>query len=300
MRDAAGLPLPISHGPYAAEVVTVGACLRALTRHGVDLVAGSAPGAMCANFRGAVLMPWPNRVADGRYDFDGATHQLALSEPDKGNALHGLAHWVSWTVAEHASSRVVLRHELAAQRGYPWQLDLEVTYALGDDGLTTTLRATNVGDRPAPYGAGLHPYLTVGRRVDQCVLTLPASTWCAMDERGHPADPVAVDGTAYDFRAPRTVGDLVLDHPFGGVAEGSTTTLADPGSGRAVHLTVHEGIGWLHLFTGDTIEGRERESLAVEPTSAPPDAFRSGTDLVVLEPGATHSASFTIAGDDPA
>jgi aldose 1-epimerase len=296
VRAAAGLPLPLSHGPYEAEIVTVGACLRTLTRDGLDLVAGSEPGAMCASYRGAVLMPWPNRVGDARYEFGGEIHQLAVSEPAKGNALHGLAHWVPWTVATHESDRAVLRYELAAQTGYPWPLDLEVDYRLGDEGLTVTLSATNVGTAPAPYATGLHPYLTVGRQVDECVLTLPAATWCPMDERGIPSPARPVDGTPYDFREPRAVGDLVLDHPYGGVADGATAVLADPDTGREVHLTVHEDIDWLHVFTGDTIAGREREALAVEPTTGPPDAFRSGVDVTVLEPGATHTVSFTISG----
>ncbi len=296
MRDAAGLPLALTHGPFAAEVVTVGACLRTLTLDGRDLVAGSEPGAMCASVRGGVLMPWPNRVADGAYDFDGRHLQLPLSEPAKHNAIHGLAHWVAWEVAVHTADHVVLRYELQPQKGYPFALDLEADYRLGDDGLTTTLSATNVGTERAPYASGLHPYLTVGRRVDECVLTLPATSWCPMDERGHPSSAQPVDGTPYDFREGRPIGDLVLDHPYGGVADGATATLVDPDTGRSVSLTGHESIGWLHVFTGDTIKGREREALAVEPTTAPPNAFRSGIDLTVLEPGGTHRMSFTIAG----
>jgi aldose 1-epimerase len=296
VRPVAGLPLSLAHGPYQAEVVTVGATLRTLTRDGVDLVAGTPAGEICANYRGAVLMPWPNRIADGRYEFAGETHQTPLTEPDRSNALHGLVHWLPWTVAEHTADRAVLRVELVAQTGYPWSLDLEADYRLGEDGLTTTLRATNVGADPAPYGTGLHPYLTVGRRLDDCVLTLPATTWCPMDDRGHPSPAQPVDGTPYDFRAPRALGDLVLDHPFGGVPAGSTTTLADPDTGREVRVTVQDGLGWLHLFTGDPLPWGARESLAIEPTTAPPDAFRSGVDLAVIEPGATHEVTFTITG----
>jgi len=296
VRTAAGLPLPLVHGPYRAEVVTVGACLRTLTRDDLDLVAGSDPGVMCQSYRGGVMMPWANRVGDGGYDFGGRHLQLALSEPAKHNAIHGLVHWVAWQVAEHTADHVRLTYELQPQTGYPWPLDLEADYRLDDDGLTTTLSATNVGTEAAPYATGLHPYLTVDRRVDECVLTLPASTWCAMDDRGLPSPAQPVADTAYDYRAPRPVGDIVLDHPYGGVADGATAVLADPDTGREVHLTVHEGCGWLHVFTGDTIAGREREALAVEPTTAPPDSFRSGVDLTVLAPGATHRASFTISG----
>lgn len=296
MRPAAGLPLSLAHGPYEAEIVTVGANLRTLTRDGVDLVAGSPAGAICESFRGAVMAPWANRVADGTYEFGGEQHELALSEPARGNALHGLVHWVGWSVAEHTADRAVLRHELVAQLGYPWPLDLEADYRLGDGGLTVTLRATNVGDAPAPYSTGMHPYVTVGRRVDDCVLTLPAETWCAMSDRGLPSEPQPVAGTPYDFREPRALGDLVLDHPFGGVRDGATATLADPESGRSVSVTVHRGLPWLHLFTSDPLPRGRREALALEPTTAPPDAFGSGIDLVVLEPGRTHEVSFTIHG----
>lgn len=296
MRAAAGHPLLLARGPYRAEVVTVGACLRTLTRDGLDLVAGTPARARCANFRGAVLMPWPNRVGDGRYDFAGEHHQLPLTEPEHGNALHGLVHWVPWAVAEHTEERAVLRYELPAQPGYPWSLDLQVSYELGDQGLTTTLAARNRSAAVAPYGAGLHPYLTVGRPLDECLLTLPADTRCETDDRGLPAPARPVAGTAYDFRAARTLRGVVLDHPFGGVRAGSSAVLTDPDSGRAVRLTVGEGLGWLHAFTGEPLPWGARESLALEPMTCPPDAFRSGVDLVELDPGETHTVSCTITG----
>lgn len=296
VRAAAGLPLPLSHGPYEAEIMTVGAHLRTLTRDGVDLVAGTPAGEICQSFRGAVMAPWANRVADGVYEFGGTRHELALSEPARRNALHGLVHWVGWAVVEHTADRALLRHELVAQLGYPWPLDLEADYRLGDDGLTVTLRATNVGGSPAPYSTGVHPYVTVGRRLDDCVLTLPAETWCAMDDRGLPSEAQPVEGTAYDFREPRALGDLVLDHPFGGVADGATATLADPDTGRSVSVTVHAGLPWLHLFTSDPLPWGQREALALEPTTAPPNAFGTGIDLVVLEPGVPHEVSFTVHG----
>lgn len=290
----AGLPLILSHGAYAAEILPVGACLRTLTHRGLDLVAGTPAGEMCADFRGAVLMPWSNRIGDGAYEFGGRTHRLPLTEPGRRTALHGLVHWVPWLVAEHTEDRAVLRYQLPAQPGYPWSLDLEVAYLLDDTGLTTVLSATNLSGAAAPYGAGLHPYLTVGRRVDDCVLRLPADTWCEPDDRGLPSAARPVSGTAYDFREPRTLGDLVLDHPFGGVHAGATAVLADPDTGRETRLTVHEGLGWLHAFTGEPLPWGAREALAIEPTTAPPDAFRSGVDLVVLAPSQTHTASFTI------
>src|SRR3954447_14244991 len=199
MRDPAGHVLVLEHGAYRAEVVSVGAGLRSLRHRGSDLVAGYAAGEVCPEYRGWVLQPWPNRVGDGRYEHAGQTHQLPLSEPERGNALHGLVGWVHWELHHPDASRAVLRHELVPQRGYPFALDLGVDYHLSDAALRVTLSATNVGRRAAPYGAGHHPYLTLGRAADDLELTLPATTWSDMDERGLPSPPKPVEGTAYDF-----------------------------------------------------------------------------------------------------
>lgn len=297
MRDPAGQNLVLSHGPYQAEIVTVGAGLRSLSYDGRPLLAGYPAGAVCPDYRGWVLMPWPNRVGDGAYELAGRRLQLPLNEPERGNALHGLAGWVEWTVAHHDDTHASLRLDLVPQTGYPFPLDLAADYELTDAGLRVTLAATNAGATAAPYGSGHHPYFTFDRPVDELTLRIPATTWCPMDERGlaGPARPVA--GTAYDFRAGRRIGDAVLDHPFGGLTD-RAVTIADP-QGRAVTLTLDDGFGWVHVFTSDTHDP-PRRSLAVEPTTCPPDAFRSGVDLVVLEPGETHRASFTVAGSGPA
>jgi aldose 1-epimerase len=292
MREPAGHTLVLDHGPYRAEVVTVGAGLRTFTYGGRDLVAGYRPGEICPDYRGWVLQPWPNRVGHGRYDFGGATHQLPLTEPENGNALHGLAGWADWRVVHHDDTSATLRHELVPQAGYPFALDLEAAYRLDGHGLHVAIAATNVGPAPAPYGAGHHPYFTLDRPADDLELVLPATTWCPMDERGLPSPAEAVEGSAYDFRESRPIGDLVVDHPFGGLT-GDTATLRH--GDRAISVTLGEGCAWLHVFTCDTHEPARR-AVAIEPMSCPPDAFRTGTDLVVLEPGATHRLAFTITG----
>jgi aldose 1-epimerase len=293
VRDPAGQTLLLSHDSYRAEVVTVGAGLRSLTHDGLDLVAGYPDGTICPDYRGWVLMPWPNRVGDGAYAFGGTTLQLPLNEVEHHNALHGLVGWVPWTVTSYDESRASLRYEMPPQAGYPFALDLAVTYELDADGLQVTLAAHNVGGASAPYGTGHHPYLTLGRPVDDLVLTVPAATYCPMDDRGLPSGARPVDGTAYDFREPRAIGEVVLDHPFGGLID-TVVTLADPGTGRGIAMTLGEGFDWVHVFSCDTHDPA-RQALAVEPMTCPPDAFRSGVDLLVLEPGETHRASFTVA-----
>ncbi|MBA2558328.1 MAG: aldose-1-epimerase [Propionibacteriales bacterium] len=297
MDSPSGQAAFLRSGGYEAEVVEVGGGLRALRRDGDEVVAGYRHDEMCTSGRGQVLVPWPNRIEDGSYAFGGTTYQLGLTEAAARNAIHGLTRWVSWHLADQSPTRATWTYRLHPQPGYPFMLDLSINYDLSNTGLRVDISARNAGDQPAPYGHGAHPYLTVGRRIDGCELTLPASTRCDVDDRGLPGPAVSVDGGPYDFRRQRLIADTAFDHPFGGLPRGdapTTVTLRDPDSGRAATLTADAAYPWLQVFSGDALPSRAREALAVEPMTCPPNAFRSGVDLVVLEPGESHSAGFVL------
>src|SRR2546427_11012114 len=85
---------------------------------------------MCTVARGAPLLPWPNRLADGRYEFDGATHQTPLPEPERHNAIHALTRWLSWAASVTEADRVVMELLLHPQRGSPFTLSLPTEYGL--------------------------------------------------------------------------------------------------------------------------------------------------------------------------
>jgi aldose 1-epimerase len=183
---------------------------------------------------------------------------------------------------------------LHPQPGYPFSLALEVEYALAEDGLSVRTTATNVGVDACPYGAGVHPYLTVGTpSVDAAILTSPGSTVVRSDDRGLPVGTDPVDGTPFDFRRPRPIGATTLDHAFTDLERGedglARVELRHP-DGSGVALWVDEGYRYLMLFTGDPLPDVRRRSVAVEPMTCPPNAFRTGESLVRLEPGETHTA----------
>jgi aldose 1-epimerase len=244
-------------------------------------------------------MPWPNRIRDGRYAFDGSSQQLGLTEPARHNASHGLVRWVAWSLVAHRPDHVTLTYRLMGQTGYPWTLDVEVAYALDADGLTVTQSATNRSDAVAPYASGAHPYLRAGDGpVDRWTVEVPAAVRMLTDaERLLPTGTEDVGGTPYDLRAPRKLGDLVLNHAFGGLGRGedgrTTARLVAP-EGTGVELWVDEHHRWLMLYTADDVSATARRSLAVEPMTAPPDAFNSEVDLVRLAPGERFAASWGI------
>ena len=147
--------------------------------------------------RGQLLMPWPNRIGDGKYSFGGRDLQLALSEPGRGNASHGLVRWAAWSIEEHTPHSVSLGYRLMAQTGYPWTLDLHVLYDLSADGLTVTQTATNMAASAAPYAQGAHPYVRAeSDLIDRLELLLPGATRLRVDDRMLPTGREPVEGSA--------------------------------------------------------------------------------------------------------
>jgi aldose 1-epimerase len=280
-------------------VVEVGAGLRAYSVAGRELVDGYGAEAMATSGRGQLLVPWPNRIEDGRYDFEGRSHQLALTEPAAGNAIHGLVRWAAWSVAERTAERVVLEHVLHPQPGYPFTLALRIEYALSDDGLVVRTSATNVGTNACPFGSGAHPYLTFGTEtIDAVVLQVPAQTVLRTDARGLPAGELSVKGTEYDFRDARAIGATKLDNAFTTFSHDDDglvrVVLRDPESNAGITLWVGDAYPYLMIFTGDTLPDVNRRSIAVEPMTCPPNAFRTGTDVITLEPGASWTGAWGI------
>lgn len=288
----------ISAGEYSAVVTELGAGLRQLRYGGRPLLNGYETDQLPPAGAGQLLLPWPNRVDGGRYSVDGRQFQLDLSEPKAQNAIHGLTRWANWAPGERGAGHVLLRHTLLGRPGYPFRLHLEAEYRLDPaEGLRVQVTARNEGSSHAPYGTGSHPYLTAGTAlVDECELTLPAARWQPPGDRGIPDGPTRdVEGGAFDFRTARKVGDIQLDHAFTGLDRDATgrawVRLTGPAKGEGeagggVALWAGEGYGWLQAFTGDALdEQHRRRALAVEPMTCPPNAFVTGIDLLMLEPG---------------
>ncbi len=282
----------IGHGSQQVVVCQIGATLRQYTVGDVAVLDGFGPDEWSHSGRGQVLAPWPNRLGDGRYEFSGLRAQAALDEPERGNAIHGLVRWMAWELEGKAQNVVSARVRLHPTPGYPFTLELRVEYRLGRGGLTVTTTATNPGDRALPFGLGFHPYLAVGDLVDTAVLRLPAQRRLVLDARALPTGEVQpVAGTELDFTDGRVVGPTRMDTAFTDLtrdADGrAVVSLSDPGAGRSVDLWMDDRFSYLMCYTGDTLDdpGRRRRALAVEPMTCPPDAFRSGRDLVVLDPG---------------
>jgi aldose 1-epimerase len=294
-----------AHG-YEAVVASVGASLRTLHDAHGDLVAPYAADRMRPAMSGALLAPWPNRTADGRYEIDGVTHQLPVNEPDRDNAAHGLVAWQQFALVRRGEEDLTLTATIEAQPGYPWRVRLEVFFGLDERGLTQRVTATNLSREQAPFGAGGHPYVAAGplapSSVDAWSLELPADEVLRVSpDRLLPVGLEKVDdgdGTL-DFRTPRLITGTVLNHAFTGLhrdADGFAHVRVTNPDGYGVEVLCGRTCGWVQLYTADAADpGDRRHALAVEPMTCPPDALNSKNDLIMIEPGASFSAEWRVA-----
>jgi len=298
-RPPSGHQYAIAHGGSKAMVTQVGATLRSYTVDGRDVIDGFGIEERAVDGRGQVLAPWPNRLTDGRYRYGDRDCQAPLNEPSRHCAIHGLVRWLDWTPAVHDPTSVTLACAVRPQPGYEWQLDLEVTYALDGAGLTVTFQAVNADVQRAPLGVGFHPYLTLGTSsIDGLRLEVPATTY--LDPSGQAGRPAMapVAATPWDFTKARQIGSTQLDTAFGGLVRGEANRaiarLDDSDGSRSVQLWVDDGYRYLMVYTADHVgpPERRRRAVAVEPMTCPPDAFRSGTDVIELDPGESWRGSW--------
>ena len=307
-----GTQYTLRAGDDEAVIASVGASLRSLRHGDRDLVVPFEADEVRPAYRGATLVPWPNRIVDGRFTFAGVEHQTPLTEPERGHALHGLAAWLDFDAVDRGTDHVTLAATIPAQLGYPWQVRIETRFALSSVGLVQSVTATNESAEPAPFGTAPHPYLVAGPNpLDTWTLSLPADT--VLEVTPDRLSPVAVagvesDADRFDFRTPRGLGAVEIDHAYTGLrrdgAGFATVRVTDAAAGTGVEIAWDAACPWVQIHTADKPGGPgtpgHRAGLAVEPMTCAPDAFNADrydydAGLIVLAPGASATASWRIA-----
>ncbi|GAA2055758.1 aldose 1-epimerase family protein [Catenulispora yoronensis] len=295
-----GQQYEIRAGQYTAVVTELGAGLRSLRLNDRELVMEFPEDGVPVGGSGQLLIPWPNRIRDGRYTFEGVERELEITEPARDNAIHGLTRREPWTVESRTDSAVTLALSLEPHPGYPFPLELTARYELDESsGLTISVTARNAGEWDAPYGIGSHAYLKVDGGLDgpQGELRVPAGEWLMVDERMIPQCEVPVAGTPYDFREIRALHNVTLDTAYTEIrrdADGNARVTLGRGTEGAT-MWFGAGLEWVQLFSGDPLEDPYRRSaLAVEPMSCPPNAFNDGKGVIVLAPGQSVSHTWGI------
>lgn len=312
-------------GAARATITEVAAGLRAYSVGGIDLVETFPVAVQPPMAAGIVLVPWPNRIRDGAWTQQGVSRQLSLTEPKRQNAIHGLLRFTPYHELDFTGSSVTLGATVFPQSGYPFHLETAVTYALGPTGLAVTHILRNAGETEAPVALGTHPYLKIGDvPTADLVLRIAGATHIDVDERMNPTGQTPVEGTPHDLRAGVLVGSLDLDDGFADVDVRDTPdgprgehSLTAP-DGRSVTLWGDVNMRYVQVFTprnfpvhsapgsgsvtgsgsgsgsGSVAAPARGQAVAIEPMTAPADAFNSGAGLRWLKPGETWTVRWGI------
>ena len=286
----------ITRGSYTAEISNLGAALATLKFEEKNLI---EPRLHSRYFSGEILAPWPNRIADGKYSHNGNDFQLNVNEKVRNNALHGLVFDKYWKVSSKSENRISLQITIDDSEQYPGILELEMTYQIDNQGLSSTLTATNQGEIELPYGASTHPYLMVPgvESVDDYILQIGASQVYLTDEaRLLPIKIVDVADASLDFRQPAKIGSNFIDHAFKLDPTFESSVSIKDDSGEGVLMSFNDATKWVQIHTADRNGADDgRKSLAIEPMTCPPDSFNSVIDLVLLKHKQSHSLSWRIS-----
>lgn len=275
------------------------------SRREIDVVWGYSGGSRKRGGQGDVLIPFPGRVANGRYSFGGQPFQLDCNDKEGPNAIHGLVRSLPWHIREVLTNKVTcevrLDAETYAARGYPFSLDIAVTYELDTPGLSCAFIVRNVGDRAAPLGVGFHPYFTVGTSlIDEAEVQIPANGYLEFNEQLAPTGTILdVKGTCWDYRRFRTIGGQRFNHCYVHLerdAEGlATATLRYAPSKRVIDIVMDSAISAVVVYTGDAIAEAPRAALAIEPMTCATDAFNHPEwGLKQLDPGEAFSGHYQV------
>ena len=285
-------------GDVQATITAVAAGIRTLSINGIDLVPPFGEDQSPPSGAGIVLVPWPNRIRDGKWSHDGVDHQLAITEPKYHNAIHGLLRYTEYTAIDRERDSVTLSARVYPQLGYPFLLGTAVHYELVADGLRVTHFVENLGADPAPVAIGTHPFLKIGGvPTEDLVLRLDAASHIEVDERLLPTGEVPVDGTEWDFREGRRVGDVSLDDAFGELSgdDGRVEHTLTAPDGRRVSIWADDEFGYVQVYTTRTFPGEDGDvAIAIEPMTAPAEAFNSERGLRWLGPGEEWELSWGI------
>ncbi len=298
--------ITLTRGSMRLVCAPYGASLRGLTRNGLPVVTGYTGAENKVGGQGDVLVPFPGRVRDGRYEFGGQTYQMERNDKETPSAIHGFLRHVVWETAAQDSESVTFQAAFGKDdyAGYPFALRATVTYQLTDNGMTCAFMVENVGDGPAPVGAGFHPYFSVGSEtIDGDTLSVPFAATLEFDALLPTGNVLPVDGTEWDFRAPRPIGATVFNtcylHPTRDADGLARIRLSNAQTGRAVTVTLDRAFDFVVLYSGDPLPApHRRASLAIEPMTCGSDAFNHPEwGLAVLAPSQTLSGQWDVINE---
>ena len=269
------------NGTSIAVISPLGGAIRQLLISDFEIVPEFSLADPLKYIYGNTLAPWPNRLQDASYEFAG--ENFSFSDLDaQNNKNHGLLLNEVFEVREHSNERLVLGYHFGSHDGYPFEIDLEVSFALTDSALEVEAEATNHGDA-APFAIGFHPYLLTGREFE---LNANVTGRSVQNERMLPIGIEAIDSLTLNQHSEELSS---LDHCFVG---GNKATLIRPDG--TVVVEALENLPYFMMYRPSDPLASAGPVIAIEPQSSMANVFRDDIESVVLERDETKHYRFAI------
>ena len=282
----------------SAVISPVGASLMELTLSGNNVIEQAATGRP-ELYAGVVMSPWSGRIAGGKWiDETGAEQSLAINEPARNNALHGLVYDKSFAVKKSTASSVELVIDIAATDGYPYALRLAVSYEIEDGQLYASFAVKNLSATKAPFSIGFHPYFSTAWADAPLQLQVSAESVLELNENMIATGKARVSDANKDLRAGEALSEVKLDDDFTDLefVHGVATTKLVTASGTGLEVWQEDVFKHAVIYTPEEFptQSGSIKAIAIEPCSSAVNAFNSKQDLLVLSPGETRSGSWGV------
>lgn len=237
----------------------------------------------------AWLSPWVNRVRNGNYSFEGRNYQLAINEPDLGNAIHGLVARAPFilTASKATEKEVSIRISHVYEgtvKGYPFPFEFSIEYTFEKSGgLRVNFHAKNIGSGHMPFACGWHPYFGFPNTIlDKLEVKFASKSRFLSD-----AQMIPMREEAFDRSEPIALSTEKPDHVFRlKPMEKHVTELHD--THREISLYLEQSSIEFPFLVVFAIE--DQNAVAIEPMTANTDAYNTGDGLLVLAPNAQFDA----------
>ena len=289
-----------SETAVTATISTAGAALKQLTVGGKDLITITTGHELNPYADGLVMAPWANRIDGGKWTLDGQELQLEINEPSMNNAIHGLVSQTVFEIANRTESSLKLSALIQPTTGYPFKLEISVTYELTSDGIDVKHHAKNLSDKAAPFVVGAHPYLQIsGTPTEKLEIKSSVRTVDLVNERRIPIGKQDISGSEFDITDWRELSTCDFDHGFSNLvrdSNGRAHHLLRSPSGEVLDIWQSAEMKYAFIFTPDfytnNADQTPRTAIAIEPQTGPANAFNSKEDLIWIEPNQAFDASW--------
>ncbi|MCG8697501.1 MAG: hypothetical protein MI922_05565 [Bacteroidales bacterium] len=250
-----------------------------------------------SSFKGSNLFPFPNRINEGKYEFEGTNQQLNINSPTEKHAIHGLVYNKPFEIVKEGSDdqHAYLKLEYAydgSLQGFPYTYALTIEYILHEKtGFTCISTVKNTGKGVLPCGSGWHPYFMAGETINDVSLEFPCKYFYPVDDV---MIPTGEKQDYSEFNSLKPIGDTQFDSCFELKQESSKAEIKIKNDKEGFDYTVWSDLGeekynFLQIYTPPP-----RKTIALEPMTCAPDALNNKFGLLEVQPGDSKSFSWGV------